>query len=109
MSTDYPGREQEHDLGEQRSFLWLYGYDDDLIGLIEHHPPSPQDAANGSVYCGGYLAWNTPPDGTHMKLSGHTLVSGGPGDEASLTISPSVLCRRCGNHGWIQNGRWVNA
>ena len=26
-----------------------------------------------------------------------------------LTISPSVLCRDCGLHGWIRDGRWVPA
>lgn len=26
-----------------------------------------------------------------------------------LTISPSVLCRRCGDHGFIRNGKWVPA
>jgi hypothetical protein len=26
-----------------------------------------------------------------------------------LTLSPSVLCRRCGNHGWIRDGRWQPA
>lgn len=26
-----------------------------------------------------------------------------------LTISPSVLCRRCGHHGWIRDGQWVPA
>lgn len=26
-----------------------------------------------------------------------------------LTISPSVLCRRCGHHGFVRDGRWVNA
>jgi len=26
-----------------------------------------------------------------------------------LTLSPSILCRRCGNHGWIKEGRWVPA
>ena len=26
-----------------------------------------------------------------------------------LTISPSVLCRTCGNHGFIRNGKWVPA
>jgi hypothetical protein len=24
-----------------------------------------------------------------------------------LTISPSVLCRGCGDHGFIRDGRWV--
>lgn len=26
-----------------------------------------------------------------------------------LTISPSVLCRRCGHHGFIRNGLWEAA
>jgi hypothetical protein len=26
-----------------------------------------------------------------------------------LTISPSVLCRRCGDHGFIREGKWVRA
>lgn len=26
-----------------------------------------------------------------------------------LTLSPSLLCRACGHHGWIRDGRWVPA
>lgn len=26
-----------------------------------------------------------------------------------LTLSPSILCRRCGDHGFIREGRWVPA
>lgn len=26
-----------------------------------------------------------------------------------FTISPSVLCRACGDHGFIRDGRWVKA
>jgi hypothetical protein len=26
-----------------------------------------------------------------------------------LTLSPSVLCRSCGHHGFIRNGRWEPA
>ncbi len=25
-----------------------------------------------------------------------------------LTLSPSLLCRACGHHGFIRNGRWEN-
>jgi hypothetical protein len=31
------------------------------------------------------------------------------GDEATLTLSPSLLCMRCGDHGFIRNGKWVKA
>jgi hypothetical protein len=26
-----------------------------------------------------------------------------------LTVSPSLLCMRCGDHGFIKNGKWVPA
>ena len=26
-----------------------------------------------------------------------------------LTLSPSLLCRRCGDHGFIKEGKWVRA
>ena len=26
-----------------------------------------------------------------------------------LTLVPSILCRACGDHGWIRNGVWVPA
>lgn len=29
--------------------------------------------------------------------------------ENPLTLSPSLLCRACGHHGFIQNGKWVPA
>jgi hypothetical protein len=35
---------------------------------------------------------------------GWTVISKEP-----LTIVPSILCSRCGVHGWIRNGEWVNA
>jgi hypothetical protein len=34
----------------------------------------------------------------------HAMVSRDP-----LTLSPSLLCRQCGLHGWIRNGRWEAA
>jgi hypothetical protein len=33
-----------------------------------------------------------------------TLVSADP-----LTLAPSILCRGCGDHGFIREGRWVRA
>lgn len=36
--------------------------------------------------------------------SGWTLVTLEP-----LTLSPSLSCRVCGDHGWIRDGHWVPA
>lgn len=30
-------------------------------------------------------------------------------DEEHLTLSPSVVCRTCGHHGFVRAGRWVPA
>ena len=29
--------------------------------------------------------------------------------EQPLTLSPSILCRVCGDHGFVRQGRWVRA
>jgi hypothetical protein len=105
MPTSYPGREDEHDLGDGHSFAW-YVDDDGAYGLIEHHPPGP-NATPTAQMCGGYIAWRQPP-GRQFGIN-HLLVSGGPGDEESLTISPSLACRGCSSHGFIRDGKWIPA
>ena len=99
MTTTYEGREDEFDLGGGSSFRWLSDHGQ-IVGLIEHHP-KPEDGPG--YYCGGYVRWDA-----HEKAK-HQLVSGGPGDEEHLTLSPSLLCRTCGNHGFIRDGKWVTA
>lgn len=79
MPTDYAGREDQYDLGEGHSFVWLENQAGQVIGLIEHHPKGP-DATPGALYCGGYVAW-----------------------------VPEDACRHCPSHGFIRDGRWVSA
>lgn len=108
MPTSYPGREDEHDLGDGHSFTWLQDGAGRTIGLIEHHPKGP-DARPEALHCGGYVAWipEEAQQGVHPAWTArHQLLAGGPGDEASLTIAPSLACRHCPSHGWIQGGRW---
>lgn len=100
MTTPYSGREDEHDLGNGYSFYWLSDAEG-VIGLIEHHPRPTEDKPNG--ICGGYIAWEQ----RHVPPPKHRLVAGGPGDEEHLTIEPSLLCR-CGEHGFIREGKWVS-
>jgi hypothetical protein len=106
VPTTYPGREDEHDLGDGHSFAWMYDSDSELYGLIEHHPKGP-DAHPDALHCGGYIAWRQPK-GQNVSLN-HQLVAGGPGDEVSVTVSPSLQCRSCPSHGFIRDGRWVPA
>ena len=41
VPTSYEGREDEHDLGDGHSFVWLEDGESQTIGLIEHHPKGP--------------------------------------------------------------------
>lgn len=110
MPTSYEGREDDHDLGDGHSFVWIHDQADQVIGLIEHHPKG-QDAAPSAVYCGGYIAW-VPESEQQIEqpfTARHQLVAGGPGDEGALTIAPSLACRHCPSHGFIRGGRWVEA
>lgn len=111
MPTNYPGREDEHDLGNGHSFSWLQGQTGQVVGLIEHHPKGP-GARPGALYCGGYIAW-VPEEAqqgvSRAWTSRHQLIAGGPGDEEHLTIAPSLACRTCPSHGFIRDGRWVDA
>jgi hypothetical protein len=111
MTTTYDGREDEHDLGNGHSFVWIQDGASQTIGLIEHHPKGP-DARPGALHCGGFIAW-VPEEAQQGKqarwTARHQLVAGGPGDEEHLTISPSLACRTCPSHGFIQDGRWIEA
>lgn len=106
--TPYEGREDEFDLGGGSSFTWFYDAEHEApIGIIEHHP---KPEGGPGLYCGGYVAWTPPAPGTgYSRSCNHQLVSGAPGDEEHLTISPSLLCRTCGHHGFIRDGKWVPA
>jgi len=105
VSTAYEGREDEFDLGNGHSFRW-FSDADGVFGLIEHHPKPTPDAPGN--YCGGYIAWRQgealPPDQPK-----HQLIAGGPGDEDHLTVAPSLACRQCPSHGFIRDGKWVDA
>lgn len=75
-------------------------YDEKELASIHYlHPPAPgRQAPGGYEKCYG----NVPvkpywPDGWEV-------ISVEP-----LTLSPSLLCRACGSHGFIRDGKWVPA
>lgn len=62
-----------------------------------HYHPRPD---NGEE-CAGAVAFAPREDKPEPQWQVHSL--------QPLTLSPSVLCRICGCHGFIRNGRWENA
>lgn len=69
-------------------------------GLLITHP-----TPDGSDMCVGFVTFDRPatrmitPDTPMWTVE----------SESPLTLSPSVLCRLCGHHGFIREGRWVPA
>lgn len=86
---DYPNAE---DLGNG-VFIARMFIDGKLEGLAYCHP-----STNGE--CRSYV----PLRNRYQWEHGWDLLS-----EQPLTISPSLLCRTCGNHGFIRSGKWVPA
>ncbi len=64
------------------------------VGLLEYHR-KPEGG-----WCSGFVAFTGHGDGSPEW----TVVLQDP-----LTLTPSILCRSCGAHGWIEGGRWRNA
>jgi hypothetical protein len=67
-------------------------------GLSYEHPHPTLPAP---YVCSGYVPFAGRPADTG---NGWTVEADEP-----LTISPSLLCRACGHHGFIRGGKWVPA
>lgn len=81
------------DLGYGHIFEAVLGADDRLVGWLHTHP----DARNGAgMLCQSFCAVR-PLNGSPV----HQVVSDDP-----LTLTPSLLCRTCGAHGNVINGKW---
>lgn len=79
-------------LGHGHFFEVVIGADDKLVGWLHTHP----DKRNPDVLCQSFCAVR-PFNGAPV----HQVVCADP-----LTLSPSLLCRTCGAHGHVENGRW---
>lgn len=77
-------------------------------GLVIEHPRGPIDRAGAPDPCLGGVTFDTPEVRAVLDVQGNratalwSVLAWEP-----LTLSPSVLCRGCGSHGWIRDGRWV--
>lgn len=66
--------------------------------LIKHSTPEGNMCMSGLVFESD-VAEKISPDSAKW-----TVESWMP-----LTVSPSILCRQCGDHGWLKEGRWIPA
>ena len=77
-----------------------------IYGIVEHHwCVSDTEIVPGVK---AYWAMGSVPTLESQPVK-WTIVAGEPDSFEHLTLSPSVLCQRCGLHGWIRDGVWVAA
>lgn len=88
------------DLGDGHT-LTFSQYEGERSGAEVHHKkPDGSDCAGWIAFAGRAWAKSFQPGAiaTWEVLS-----------EDPLTLSPSLLCRACGDHGFIREGRWLRA
>lgn len=80
-------------MDEHHAYRFVHMPDsEEHVGITEFH-------WTGDHWCAGFVAFKSySPDHGWDVLS-----------EDPLTLSPSLLCRLCGSHGWIREGKWVAA
>jgi hypothetical protein len=80
-------------LGHGHFFAAVIGADEHLVGWLHTHPDA---RSTTGVLCQSFCAVR-PLNGSPV----HQIVSVEP-----LTLLPSLLCRMCGAHGHVTNGKW---
>lgn len=108
----------EIDLGSGYTYrtFTCEGNDDEPIGLIITGPAPPQcpyrntsatDA--GPNRCGGGLHFENSPERFVRKPDGTMRPRWKVVSKNPLSLQPSIKCKCEGQHGYITNGRYVNA
>lgn len=69
------------------------------FGAIVRHLTPTGEACVGSITFEGAVQNRLEPDGPKWTVVGWE----------PLTVTPSLLCTLCGDHGFITDGRWVPA
>jgi len=81
-------------------YIKLANYGGVVVGLNEWHP----DKRDPSRECQGFVFFDVQTEARCKDTPIWQVLSMEP-----LTLSPSLLCRTCGNHGFIREGKWVPA
>lgn len=89
------------DIGHGHAIEYVCDPNGTPIALHDYH-----DRPDGSGRCVGFVFFDIPEARDYMvsKANAWQVESREP-----LALSPSLLCRRCGDHGFIRDGRWIAA
>lgn len=100
MGADELAEQEWIDLGHGVRMQWRGWADHDHAGLFYEHRRPDTGAA-----CHGAVMFDLPGVRENFSASRLWQVE----SMEPLTVSPSLLCRVCGHHGFIRNGRWEPA
>ena len=103
---DWAADDQEHVvwLDDDNAITWTYAKGDSEPngGLHWHRKKEVLELSATPGWCvGGFYI---KPEGNPAGAPMWTLESKEP-----VTVSPSLLCRSCGQHGFIRGGKWIGA
>lgn len=88
------------DLGDGHTLAFVQ-YKDELSGCNVFHSKPDGTSCSGWIAFAG-MAWDR--EFASGKIATWTVESMEP-----LTLAPSILCRACGDHGFIRGGKWERA
>lgn len=98
----FPDMGERVDLGHDHSYSRVVDADLNWVGINQWH----LDPATGDECVGGFVPFNTPEAlAVTVSTSPHWEVR----SLDPLHLEPSLLCRVCGDHGFIRDGRWEPA
>ena len=96
------------DLGHECFYSRIDDKDGNWVGIHEWHVCSARDVPGpfGDGTTAGFIAFDTPDArAVTTEQSPKWRVE----SREPLTLSPSILCRPCGHHGFIREDRWEPA
>ncbi len=89
------------DLGSGHRFTFAVDASGRRVGGIHDHPARQGAGNQGNGRCAGpVMFWGC---GERDEPEWDVV------QEDPLTLAPSLLCRACGSHGFIREGRWIDA
>lgn len=89
------------ELGDGHYIHLVYYRDDQPVGCNVHH------LTKEGKPCVGWVAFADTPWSRQFNPDG--IQTWDVPSRDPLTLTPSIACRGCGDHGFITNGKWVRA
>lgn len=92
----------EIDLGDGHRIVFSGYQGEKRVGANVVHPP-----VEGKCSGDGWIAFENTS--WSRQFTTHPIATWKVEQAEPFTISPSILCRACGDHGFIRDGKWVRA